>query len=73
MTLSTLIRFRREAQGLSVTELAAAVGIHPSRIYDLEAGRRGGMSFRFAVLLARELKIRLDDLAAMELSRKIPK
>ena len=63
-TLPTLIRFRREALSLSVTELAAACAVHPSRIYDLERGDRYmGLSFRLACRLASALKVPLPELA----------
>ena len=72
-TLPTLIRFRREAAGLTVIELANICAVHPSRIYDLEAGQRHqGLSFRLGCKLAVALKLTLDDLAvaAFRESRK---
>ena len=61
MSLSENIKMRRINAGLSQTELAKRVGVHPSMIGQIERGTKG-ISLALAAELAKVFSCKLDDL-----------
>ena len=60
---STPVRVWRQHRGLTREGLAAAAGIAPSYLTEIETGKKPG-SFRALARLAAALRISLDDIAA---------
>lgn len=70
MTLATLLRRARKKRGLSIRELADAVGVSPSFLFRIERGAHARMSLKRLGMLARELGLEVDDVFVA--ARKIP-
>jgi transcriptional regulator with XRE-family HTH domain len=70
MTLSTLLRRARKKKGISVRQLADAVGVSPSFLSRIENGSHARMSVKRLSVLARELGVTLDEICVA--AGKIP-
>ena len=57
MTLASLIRYHRQRLDLSPQALADKLGVHVSRIHQLERGIAGGISAGTALEIAKLFKI----------------
>lgn len=60
------IRILRERLGLSQSELAARVGIHPSALNKIESGVIRNSRYRYLVRIAKVLGVSLDELVGNE-------
>lgn len=63
--LGALIKKEREAKGLSIRGLAAAVGIDPSAVLHFERGSVGSPDPKKLLRIARTLEIPVEDLYAL--------
>jgi transcriptional regulator with XRE-family HTH domain len=70
VTLATLLRRARKKKGLSVRELADAVGVSPSFLCRIERGSHARMSLKRLALIAKQLDVPLDEVFVA--ARKIP-
>ena len=64
-TLGDLLRSRREAAGLSLTRMAAKLGISRPYLSRLERGEYSNPSSKILIQLSKGLGIRTEDLYAM--------
>ena len=64
-TLGDLLRSRRESAGLSLTEMAAKLGISRPYLSRLERGEYTNPSPKILIQLGKSLDIRIEDLYAM--------
>src|SRR6202022_927934 len=64
-TLGDLLRSRREAAGLSLTQMAAKLGISRPYLSRLERGQYSNPSSKILIQLSKGLSIRTEDLYAM--------
>lgn len=70
VTLAEILKSRREAQGMSLQDVADACGVSKAHIWDMEQGNTCNPSLQLAIRLSICLGIPVNALAAATLETK---